>query len=150
METYRFKLLIGDSGGDGHNMTMVIFVESNKPLAEVQRLYIQACNKFGFELDDMGNGEALCSAYQDTHIPTTFTHKLADFGLILDKDIWRSLEVTNCLDEPDRFAEIVLAFIRTQDPELVLTIVDDNIPNFSDRVDVSNRWIGNFGYGLFE
>lgn len=146
---YKFKIPIGDWSGDGHGHAEWYIVECNKPVEYVRELYFQACDKIGFTLD--GHHKLTpCAEYEDYKFPRETFQKLLNFGIELDKDLINYIYETESTDGSDGFIEIVLSFIRTQDPELILNIVSNDFKMFQFYGhDDKNRHIGYFGYGLF-
>lgn len=146
---YKFKISIGDWSGDGHGKADWFIINSNKPLQEVRELYFQACGKIGFTLD--GHHKLTpCSEYEDYTFPRETLDLLLDFGIKLDQDFIDYIFDNECTDGTEGFLEIVLAFIRTQDSELILEIVEDVEMFQFYGYDNKKRHIGYFGYGLFD
>lgn len=146
---YKFKLPIGDWSGDGHSVCDWYIIESNYTIEYIVEMYLQACEKLGFSLDGHGKG-APCSEYQDYVFPKETTQALLDFGVILDEEYIKCLLEFESTDGSYVFAEIILALIRTQNPELILKIVEDDIPILKHYDPKSKKSIGFFGYGLFD
>lgn len=147
---YTFKIPIGDWSNDGHGIADWYIVQSNKSVEEVRELYFQACKMFGFGLDTEYK-DAPCIDYEDSVIPIETLYLLEDFGVKAASNLLENLEVgsTECYVDPDNFINIVLEFIKTQDRNLELDIVD--IPMFQFYgFDSKERHIGYFGYGLFQ
>jgi hypothetical protein len=145
---YKFELPIGDWSDDGHGKNKIYLIESNKPVEEIRELYFQACNKLGFTLD--GHGDKVpCSEYKDCEFKKETFQELIDFGIVISEDLKEGLLEDDSLDSLE-FCEIVLALIKTQDPELILNIIQDKLSMFQFYgCDKQNRYIGYFGYGLF-
>ena len=143
---YEFKIPIGDWSGDGHNKVEWYIIRSNKPVKEIRELYFKACDKLGFTLDGH-NKLTPCSEYGDNHFDKTILKLLLDFGIKIDNVLKEYIELTETIDS-DGFIEIVLALINTQDPDLKLEIVNHELFQFCgfDK----NKYIGYFGYGLFD
>ena len=146
---YKFKLPIGDWSNDGHGKADWYIIESNKPLQEVRELYFQACEKLGWTLDGHDK-KTPCSEYEDNTFPKETLQELLDFGVKLDQNDIDYIFEQEYTDGSELFLKIILEFIKTQDSELVLNIIDDDLKMFQFYgCDNKNRHIGYFGYGLF-
>jgi hypothetical protein len=145
---FKFKLPIGDWSDDGHGKHEDYLIESNKPLEVIRELYFQACEKLGFTLDGH-HALTPCGDYQDYYFKPETMEALLKFGLNISeeqKEGWVEDGI-----ETEEFCDLVLDFIKTQDPELQLTrIPNENFPMFQFYgFDHKQRHIGYFGYGLF-
>lgn len=124
------------------------FIESNKPVDEVRELYFQACEKLGFGLDSQ-HKSAPCKNYQESHFKPETIQKLVDFGLNIsedDEERWTKDYVNF-----SEFCDLILEFIKTQDKELIMIRVTNEVPMFQFYgFDEQNRHIGSIGYGLFD
>jgi hypothetical protein len=146
---YKFKLPIGDWSDDGHGKHEDYIIESNKPLQEIRELYFQACEKLGFTLD--GHHELTpCRDYEEYHFKDETIEALLNFGLNISEDEQEKWVKDSI--ETQEFCDLVLKFIKTQDPELILTrIPSEDFPMFQFYgFDNQKRHIGYFGYGLFD
>lgn len=103
----------------------------------------------GFTLD--GHHEKTpCSDYQDWKFPKKTLQELLDFGIVLDQNDIDFMMEEESTDGTELFLEIVLALIRTQDPNLKIKVIpEENMPMFQFYgFDSKKRHIGYFGYGL--
>ena len=150
---YRFKIPIGDWSNDGHGKHKDYLIESNKPVEVVRELYFQACDKIGFSLDGSYKKTSLTpqASYEDYTFSRETLQALLDFGVKLDQDTIEYIREQESTDGTELLCDIILAFIKTQDPELELTRIEEqNFPMFQFYgFDKHKRHIGYFGYGLF-
>lgn len=150
---YYFKIPIGDWSHDGHGQKEIFLIKSNKPVEHVRELYFQACDKIGFSLDGSykKTSSTPCCEYEDITFSKETLQELLDFGVKLKKETIDIIEQEEVIEEKLSLCEIILAFIRTQDSTLEISIEEEkNVPMFQFYgFDSKKRHIGYFGYGLF-
>ena len=130
----KFKMSVGDWGGDGHKEFKEFIVNTNAVTIEgVKKAYTKAVHLTGVDLL-----ESVCSDYEDGEIKKEDIEKLKA----------HNLNVSDYAEEPyneeekekgnlsfryhaDSWAKFVLAFIKLGNPRLYYVIVDDEFPHFS-------------------
>ena len=149
---YKFKLPIGDWSSDGHGKHYDFIISSNKPLNKVRELYFKACEEIGFSLDGSYKNEGMApnSEYGDYRPNFEILKILIEFGVKIEKDDLEYIHRYNVMPK-HIFCNIILSFIMTQDPNLVLKRIEsEKIEMFQFYgFDEKRRHIGYFGYGLF-
>jgi len=142
----RFKLVLGDWSGDGHNITEAYTVECDLTLDEAREAYFLAKEK----LPDLDPG-SFCKDYEDCVLPEKVFNKLKELGCALGG--WEVYDADYGL-EPEYLAEIIVWFLNQGNPKLNARLVDESIPSFhfcgTNKIgDQRNAHIPSFGYGLF-
>jgi len=147
---YIFRIPIGDWSNDGHGRYIDYYIKSNKPVEHVREMYLQACQTSGISLDGSGKYPAPCAEYENYLFSEQQIKDLIEYGInITDKQ--REFWTTDCI-ETYEFCDLVLEFIKVQDPELTLERGMNEKPPMLQFYgwDEQKRHIGYFGYGLFE
>lgn len=143
---YRFRIPIGDWSDDGHGKVQWFNMESNEPVEYVRKLYFRACKKLGFSLDSY-NPKPICSKYEDCSFPKEYLHILLNNGAIFDEKFIKFIESNECIECPEEFLDILIEFIKTQDPDLILK--REQTEDFVFYGILGRQHIGHIGYGLF-
>ena len=124
-------LTVGDWSNDGHGMTDVVAVESNKNIESILAAYKKGTEIVGFELHEQ------CRAYEDNSFPMKHYEKLMDLEVDLELEEEAEPDSSSIgLISGDDFAAIYIAICKLGDPEIQM-----------DVVQLRNINIG--GYGLF-
>ena len=119
------NLVVGDWSDDGHGKVHVIPVESNKEVDDVM---------YAFDKGNEGvNLEQYCSDYEDNMVPTKLIMEFVSEDLYLCDPDEEFHDI-----ESATYAEIWLGIARKGDPELVISVTEEELPEIR---------IG--GYGLF-
>lgn len=137
------NLVIGDDGGDGHNMTKTVTISTDKPSHEIEKLFELVSKKYSLH--------NLCSEYED-NLVTNEHFDLVKVNLGLDKAVelygasetnedWNDVELQHnegIYSEIDQyqFINLVIALMNAEDPKANIKLA--GIPALE---------IG--GYGLF-
>jgi hypothetical protein len=150
---YKFKIPIGDWSNDGHGEHVDYLIESNKPVEKVRQLYFQACDKIGFSLDNSYKQTHLTPAveYENANFSEETLKALLDFGVEIEQDVIDGIaEEDYVLFDTEILCDIVLNFIKTQDPNLQLKRVEsEDFPMLQSYGFQNGKHMGYFGYGLF-
>lgn len=137
METYKFKLQLGDWSRDGHGQSEEYFLQSNVDVKELREIYFKTIQKTLISIQD------ICRKYEDCSISQEQIE-----GLGLDVENYEHI-IENGVEYQD-FIELFIDYIQTHNPEISLKIIKDNIPSFHFYgFDERKRHINGFGYGLF-
>lgn len=146
---YKFKIPIGDWSDDGHGKYKDYLIESNKPVEQIRELYFQACDKIGFSLDGSYKKRELTpqAEYEDYKFSRKTLQALLDFGVVLDEDTINYINEQESTDGTELLCDIILAFIKTQDPQLeIIRMEEESCPMFQFYgFDNQKRHIGYFG-----
>jgi len=160
---YVFLLDIGDWSGDGHGQHERYPINSNKSVDEVRKAYFAAvkkCKKLKLPLIDPGT---IFASYQESELTEqakdqfTLLGKIGTTDTVKLYDVYiKNLVVKHEYDsiESDSYVEYILAFMMFGDPELTLTISDeDELPTFNwagkKKVGKKQEYCPRLGYGLF-
>lgn len=125
------KLVIGDSGGDGHDHTATFIIESNLSLHGLRNAYEIGSSKLGFDFMS-----CVADEYEDSTISKKFLTKLEEFGYEHPLSDHRSEDKKHL--SWDDYIDISMFICKLGDKSFEYKIVDDKFPTWE---------IG--GYGLF-
>lgn len=141
----KFKLILGDWSHDGHGITEVILFNTNLSIEELRELYFNQCSKYGKILEN------LCSEYEDCSINKEQFITIENYGFKFSEDIKQEIQDDEvAYIDSDLFVDIFIWFMKKDNPNLILDIIDDNVPSFHFYgFDDKKRHIQFFGYGLF-
>lgn len=141
----KYEIVLGDWSGDGHSISERYLISTNKTNHEITLAYEQACQKVGWNFHD------LCEDYEDNVIST---EKLEQMESVLGMNVFNSDIFNSDIDidknedgdgycfYSDSYLKLLLAFIKSQDPDLILEVVVDK----TAKLIVKHC---SFGYGLF-
>lgn len=152
---YKFKLPIGDWSGDGHNRCDYFLIDSNYPVEQVREFYFNACEKAGYEFN-----EVFCAEYEDRQILEEQLEKYPiPFDISEYKEEWKDIKKYYKTEydwyyyfSSEEFANIFLKWIQYYNPEFNFKFAEENeCPMFPFYgFDEKKQHIGFIGYGLFE
>lgn len=128
---YVVNLILGDSGGDGHEKKSMTSIKSNCSKQEIKLAYQEGTKLVGFDLT-----KQVCSEYADNKISPEFYNKLVELGL-----------PDECENEPECETEPVSLWLSSF-TEIYLFIVKLGNPDF-DYEFLQNSDIDIGGYGFF-
>ncbi len=139
-----FRLEIGDWSNDGHGQCVTYTIQSNKTKQEIDKAYKKAVKNIGFDVLD------LCKEYEESTIPADTWKRLKSEGFDPNIEI-AGYSLGNAEPEEnedmymdvDGFMLLVLWFLKTGDPDLILK----PIPEIKERLVGTYEHIG---YGLFQ
>jgi hypothetical protein len=137
-------LNVGDWSEDGHNKCDRIRIESNKPVADVQQAYLNACEISGMSFHNDWGGTTpnpVLTEYEERELSKENCALLLKHGVPLD------VIIEDDYIDPWMFADMWCEFIKIGDPELVCKQIKDDTPNINGFWD--KKLNKQFGYGLF-
>lgn len=131
----KFKIIVGDEYGDGHNIREVIIIKSNYSHDVIYENYKKAkeLTKIKFDYDEKSDTDLLIGVWYDKEIITQKT------SLILSKYNVEHYDSDYYMDDYEEFIELFFNFIKIVLPDLKWEIIEDDIPRFPISI----------GYGLF-
>ena len=112
---------------------------------EVKVLILKISSKYGKILEN------LCSEYEDGSINKEQFITIENYGFKFPEDIKQEIQDDEvAYIDSDLFVDIFIWFMKKDNPNLILDMIDDNIPSFHFYgLDDKKRHVGFFGYGLF-
>ena len=125
----KVKLTIGDWSNDGHGNSEIYVYESNKTVKEIQKAYMDSCNKTGLSFhhsspvpqphiglnwDELKAKQLFCE-YEDNEMSNEQAKTLAEFGVICDGDADDDMD--GFYMDPDGLAGIIIDFIKISLPD---------------------------------
>lgn len=137
---FKFRMIIGDWSGDGHEKTEEFIVSSNLPVDAVREAHYKIYDKTGINIEE------ICSGYEEDELSPETVAQLRNMGFYFKNQTGMGIEVMTPLE----IMRIWLFLLRQADPSIDIEISSDEIPNFQFfGFGPKGRHIGSVGYGLF-
>lgn len=137
---FKFRMIIGDWSGDGHEKTEEFIIASNHPVYTVREAHYKIQDKTGINIEE------LCADFEEDTLDHETIERLRDMGFQFENSTGMGDEVMT----PYEMMRIWLFLLQQTEPSLKLEIATDEIPNFQFfGFDPKGRHIGGVGYGLF-
>lgn len=137
---FKFRMIIGDWSGDGHEKTEEFIIDSNLPIHLVREAHYKIYDKTGINIEE------ICSEYEEDELSPVTVEQLRNMGFHFENPTGMGIEAMT----PHEMMRIWLFLLQQADPSLQLEIATDEIPNFQFfGFDPKGRHIGSIGYGLF-
>ena len=146
---YKIKFVLGDWSCDGHSISETFIVESSIPVEKLREVHFKSTHVLGFDIG------SICQEYGKNWIEKEFYYKLKSILLWGDDDIddtyWEEENDRYIIQDSIELLGIWLDCLQAIEPNLVLNIIDDDIPKMHfSGYDNHNRHLNVPGYGLYE
>lgn len=139
----KFKFVVGDWSGDGHNLTETFYLESNMTQEEIREIYFETKEKTTNAIDE------ICIDFEENILYKEDFESLGlDYRKYLSK-MDKETENTFCI-YPSTYVYMMVDYLKLFNEDLVLNVINEGLDSlFNTGYDKDNRMLKGFGYGLF-
>lgn len=142
----KIKIEIGDWSGDGHNISEVVELMSNRTIEELSILYKKSCQLTGLQFttngDESGRNRHWTEMGKWKVLQDYQQHKLTDFQIEEFSKYGIEVDSEDFKYETFKFTQLFLQFLKLSDPDFEWEIIEEK-----EKEKVLRLFIG---YGIYE